>query len=220
LGTNNQVNQVGKNHGGKRAGAGRKSGTKEDRYLESTSFGQKVLKAEFLNHCLDRVNQGWTHSSQSNEIMACLAVVVCHTYRSYSDLQIAQEMLTIIPKIKGFEEHASNQTKKDLAQSLKRNWARRWAKSVCKYRSKLFAANQIERKHDYVLKYDEPGGKWWIQSLTVIGKPTSKYSPNKGVGKGNGRKANRLGLVNTPDTELTAEQLEYKRLAIELGVEV
>lgn len=213
----------GKRHQGAPKGNKNAKGTREDKHLtSSTFFSQTRDRATFIDRCLERVNQGWTGYSQSSDILACLAIVLSHTYRSFSDLQIAKEMIYLIPKLKGYEEYASEDTKKDLAKSInKGNWARRWAKSVVKYRNKLLAQETLKRTHDYTLKLDLVTNKWWIQSLTIEGKPTCRYSLNSGVGKGNGRiKSSKKLLINTPDEELTIEQIESKRIAIELGIEI
>lgn len=210
--------------GGKRENAGRNTGTNEERHLvSSVFFSQYKDRATFRDRCLDRINQGWTGFGQSSDILACLAIIISHTYRSFDDLQIAKEMVSIISRLNGFEEYASEDTKKDLAKPMnKGNWARRWAKSVVKYRDKLFAQSTLERTHDYILKYDSKDDRWWVQSLTKEGKPTCRYSLNSGVGKGNGRVNNRKKnlLIYRDDTELTPEQIQEKYLAIELGMEV
>ena len=108
---------------------------KEQAALKSKVEELGVPRSKYISTLKKMVKQGWTDSSQSNYLIGAVAVVSSYENRNMSEAELAKGILWQVKQMPGYEEFASEATKKDL-ESVKRNsWARRWAKSVINYRT-------------------------------------------------------------------------------------
>ena len=83
------------------------------------------------------IKEGWTDSNQSNYLIGAVAVVASYENKHLDDAALAKSILWEVKRMPGYEEYASADTKKDLEKSGRDSWARRWAKSVVKYRKNV-----------------------------------------------------------------------------------
>jgi hypothetical protein len=105
-------------------------------HSEFTSLG--IPHNKFIKYLKDKIKVGWEANSMSNELIGAIAIVASYENRTADEITLAKHIKWEAQRLKGYSEFASEATKKDLNNNRANSWARRWAKSVIKYRSKRF----------------------------------------------------------------------------------
>ena len=95
-----------------------------------------VSRKNYIKTLRELVKTGWTDSSQSNFLIGAVAILASYENPHLEEADLAKSILWEVKRMPGYEEHTSAQTKKDLQSAKRNSWARRWAKSVIKYRNK------------------------------------------------------------------------------------
>ena len=110
---------------------------KEQEALNNKVKELGVSRDRYISTLRAMIKEGWTDSSQSNYLIGAVAVVASYENRHLDDAALAKSILWEVKRMPGYDQYASAATKKDLEKSGRDSWARRWAKSVVKYRKKV-----------------------------------------------------------------------------------
>lgn len=110
---------------------------KEQAALKSKIEELGVPRNKYISTLRKLIKKGWTDSSQSNYLIGAVAVVSSYDNRDLDEAALAKDILWQVKRMPGYQEFASEATKKDLESAKRNSWARRWAKSVINYRNKV-----------------------------------------------------------------------------------
>lgn len=108
---------------------------KEQEILKSKIKELQVPRNKYISTLRNLIKEGWTDSSQSNYLIGAVAVVASYDNRDLDDAALAKYIIWQVKRMPGYEKFASEATKKDINKCGRDSWARRWAKSVIKYRT-------------------------------------------------------------------------------------
>ena len=104
--------------------------------LKEHLSGLNISRREYIKTLRELVKTGWTDSSQSNFLIGAVAILASYDNRHLEEADLAKSILWEVKRMPGYEQYTSDATKKDLSSAKRNSWARRWAKSVIKYRNK------------------------------------------------------------------------------------